>query len=120
MKTISPLAFGLVLALAAGAEAEAHARLVSADPPIGGVAKAPPQNLDLMFSEKISEKLSGATVKDAGGAAIPSVSMTENQGKGLMVMMRKPLKPGSYSVDWHAVASDDGHRTAGTYSFKVN
>jgi hypothetical protein len=120
MKTITPLMLGLALALAAAAEAQAHARLVSADPPINGVAKAPPQNLDLLFSEKISEKLSGAVVKDPSGKVIPAITMTEKAEKGLMVMMRQPLKPGVYSVSWHAVASDDGHRTEGTYTFKVN
>jgi hypothetical protein len=120
MKTIAPLALGFALALAASAQAQAHAKLVSADPPVGGVAKAQPQNLDLLFSEKISEKLSGASVKDAGGKAIPAMTMTEKAGAGLMVMLKQPLKPGVYSVTWHAVASDDGHRTEGTYSFTVN
>jgi len=119
MKTIISMAVGIALVLAAATQAQAHAKLVSAEPSAGGVAKTPPQNLDLLFSEKISEKLSGAAVKDKGGKVIPAITMTEKAGKGLMVMLKQPLKPGLYSVTWHAVASDDGHRTEGTYVFTV-
>ena len=118
--TIIRMALGLSLAAGLALSAQAHAKLVSADPPINGQTKAAPQNLDLLFSEEISEKLSGATVKGADGKAIPVTTMTEAKSKGLMVMMKTPLKPGAYTVDWHAVASDDGHKTKGTYSFTVN
>ena len=119
MTKMSSLAAGLALALAAAGAAGAHAKLVSADPPVDGAAKAPPSNVDLLFSEPISVKLSGATIKDAAGQAVAASSMTEKAGKGLALMMNTPLKPGAYTVDWHAVASDDGHRTAGTYKFTV-
>ena len=119
MKTLAAVAVGLSLALAVAGAASAHAKLVSADPAADGVAKTAPQNLDLLFSEEISEKLSGATVKGADGKAVPAATMTEKAGKGLMVMMKAPLKPGAYSVEWHAVASDDGHKTTGTYKFTV-
>lgn len=119
-KTMSRLALGLALTLAATAGAQAHAKLVSADPPIDGVAKAAPKNVDLLFSEEISEKLSGATIKDTDGRTVPASIMSEKANKGLMIMMKEPLKPGAYSVAWHAVASDDGHRTTGTYKFTVN
>ncbi len=119
MIRLRSLAAGLALALAAAGAAGAHAKLVSADPPIDGAAKAPPSNVELMFSEEISAKLSGATVKTAAGKAVSASSMTDKAGKGLMLMMKAPLKPGAYTVAWHAVASDDGHRTQGTYKFTV-
>ena len=119
MKTIVRMALGLTLAAAAVASAQAHAKLVSADPPVNGVAKEAPKNVNLLFSEEISEKLSGATITDAAGKAIPSAAMADKAGKGLMVMMKDPLKPGAYSVAWHAVASDDGHKTTGTFNFTV-
>ena len=49
----------------------------------------------------------------------PSTAMADQENKGLMVMPKEPLKPGDYKLDWHAVASDDGHRTAGTLNFTV-
>ena len=118
MNKISGLALGLAIALAASG-AEAHAKLVAADPPMGGVAKAKPSSLSLTFNEEISGKLSGASVKDGAGRAVTSSAMAEG-AKTLMVMLKQPLTPGVYSVAWHAVASDDGHRTTGTYKFTVN
>lgn len=35
-------------------------------------------------------------------------------------MLKQPLKSGAYTIGWHAVASDDGHRTAGSVKFRVN
>ncbi len=45
--------------------------------------------------------------------------MVDQKDKGLMVMAKEPLKPGEYKLAWHAVASDDGHRTTGTVNFSV-
>ncbi len=115
MKTIA-LALSLTLGFASGALA--HAKLVKSNPPAGGEAKDK-SNIELTFSEEISGKLSGAEVKDAAGAKVASASMADQANKGLMVMMKAPLKPGDYKLDWHAVASDDGHRTTGTLAFTV-
>jgi methionine-rich copper-binding protein CopC len=114
------LALGAVLALVGAAGAQAHAKLLRASPPIGGVANGAPGTLDLSFSEVISGDLSGATVTDARGKALTASAMLEpKDAKSLMVMLDKPLKSGTYTVAWHAVASDDGHRTSGTYVFTV-
>lgn len=117
MKTLTAV-LALTLALGATAAAEAHAKLVKSDPPAGGEPKDK-SNLELTFSEEISGKLSGATVMDSAGKKVVSTSMADQGNKGLMVMMKAPLAPGDYKVDWHAVASDDGHRTTGTVPFTV-
>ena len=116
MKTFAASALALALALGFAAEASAHAKLVKSDPPANGVAKDN-KTLELTFSEEISGKLSGAVVKDSAGKAVPSTAMADQDNKGLMVMMKEPLKAGAYKVEWHAVASDDGHRTSGAYAF---
>jgi len=74
----------------------------------------------LIFSEEISIKLSGAavTVSDGPIATAPA-AVVAGDPKALAVALKAPLKPGVYKVRWHAVASDDGHRTQGTYSFTV-
>jgi methionine-rich copper-binding protein CopC len=118
MKTFASAALALTLAFGFAAGASAHAKLVKSDPPAGGQPKDG-KNLELTFSEEISGKLSGATVKDAGGKTVASASMVDQNNKGMMVMMNEPLKPGAYKVDWHAVASDDGHRTNGTLALNV-
>lgn len=109
----------LALALAPWAAAEAHAKLVSSNPAAGATV-APTSNIALHFSEAISDKLSGAAVSDAANAKTPTSAMLEPKNpKTLMVMLAQPLKPGVYTVAWHAVASDDGHRTQGAFTFTV-
>lgn len=119
MKSLRSLVLGLALATTAGATAHAHAKLVAANPPANGVANGAIKTLDLSFSEAISGRLSDVTVKDAAGAALPATTTVAKAGKGLTVTLKGPLKPGAYTVAWHAVASDDGHRTSGTYGFTV-
>jgi hypothetical protein len=118
MKTLLASAVALALAFGFAAEASAHAKLVKSDPPAGGQAKDN-KSLELTFSEEISGKLSGATVKDSAGKTVASSAMVDQNGKGLMVMMKDPLKAGAYKVEWHAVASDDGHRTTGAVAFNA-
>ena len=116
MKTISRI--GLALALAAGmaGAANAHAKLLKADP-AKDATSASTNMAHLTFNESISGKLSGAKVTDAAGKIVPQSAMAD--GKTLMLTFKTALPAGTYKVDWHAVASDDGHRTDGTYSFSV-
>lgn len=120
MKAPLALTFGMSVALLTNGTAQAHAKLVSADPSMGGVAHAAPHTLDLRFSEEISGKLSGATVKGPDGKLTAVSVGVGKDGKSMTVTPKQPLKRGVYSVAWHAVASDDGHRTAGAYKFTVD
>jgi methionine-rich copper-binding protein CopC len=120
MNRIRTAAAGLALAALAAASAQAHAKLVGADPSAGGVARPGLESLSLAFSEPVSAALTGATVTDARGAAVPSSARLKPKTDAtLLVMLKAPLKPGVYTVAWRAVASDDGHRTTGVYSFTV-
>lgn len=116
MKTIARIGLALVLAAGMAGAASAHAKLVKSDPPAGAGA-APTNMAHLNFSEELSGKLSGAKVTDAAGKIVPQTAMAE--GKLMMLAFKAPLAAGTYKVDWHAVASDDGHRTEGSYSFTV-
>jgi methionine-rich copper-binding protein CopC len=118
VQTLASAALALTFALGFAAEASAHAKLVKSDPAEKG-QPTDKKNLELTFSEAISGKLSGAELKDAKGAKVATTSMVDQDNKGLMVMAKEPLKPGDYKLAWHAVASDDGHRTTGTVTFSV-
>ena len=118
MKTTIAAALALTLAFGFAAEASAHAKLVKSDPAANGEAKDK-KTIELTFSEEISGKLSGAAVKDAAGKTVASSTMVDQNGKGLMVMMKEPLKAGDYKLAWHAVASDDGHKTTGALAFSA-
>jgi methionine-rich copper-binding protein CopC len=118
MKTFASAALALSLAFGFAAGASAHAKLVKSDPAEKG-QPTDKKNFELTFSEEISGKLSGAALTDAKGAKVATTSMVDQGNKGLMVMAKEPLKPGDYKLAWHAVASDDGHRTTGTVTFSV-
>lgn len=118
MKTFASAALALTLAFGFAAEASAHAKLVKSDPAENG-QPSDKKNLELTFSEAISSKLSGAELTDAKGAKVATTAMADQGDKGLMVMAMEPLKPGDYKLAWHAVASDDGHRTTGIVNFSV-
>jgi len=118
MKTFASAALALALAFSFAAEASAHAKLVKSDPAEKG-QPTDKKNLELTFSEEISGKLSGAELTDAKGAKVATTSMVDQNNKGLMVMAKEALKPGDYKLAWHAVASDDGHRTTGAVNFSV-
>jgi methionine-rich copper-binding protein CopC len=117
-KSLASGALALMLTLGLAAQASAHAKLVKSDPAENG-QPSDKKTLELTFSEAISGKLSGAEVIDAAGQKVASTAMADQANKGLMVMLKEPLKAGEYKVDWHAVASDDGHRTTGTVNFTV-
>lgn len=118
VQTLASAALALTLALGFAAEASAHAKLIKSDPAEKG-QPADKKTLELTFNEEISGKLSGAELKDASGAKVATTSMVDQKDKGLMVMAKEVLKPGDYKLAWHAVASDDGHRTTGTLNFSV-
>jgi methionine-rich copper-binding protein CopC len=118
MRPIVSSALAALIAFSFAAGASAHAKLIKSDPWANGEAKDR-KKVELTFSEPISGKLSGASVKDARGKAIASTSMVDQKGKGLVISFKDGLRAGVYQLNWHAVASDDGHRTTGAFPFVV-
>lgn len=94
----------------------AHAHLQQASPAGGDTLATAPKQIALSFSEQLEPTFSGVAVTDADGhdveAAKPAIGDTS------MTVALKPLSPGVYHVNWHAVAIDT-HRTEGTYIFTV-
>ncbi len=94
----------------------AHAKLQQASPAAGDTLATAPKQIALSFSEQLEPTFSGVAVTDAGGhdveAAKPAIGGTS------MTVALKPLAPGVYHVNWHAVAVDT-HRTEGNYIFTV-
>ena len=116
---IIAIAAAFILALAATA-AFAHARLDTAVPAVGGTAPSSPSQLRLKFSEAVEPRFSGVTLTDSSGAAEPlGPSTVDPADKSVLVVkVGATLKPGVYTVTWHAV-SVDTHKTLGHYTFTV-
>ena len=102
------------------ANAFAHAELVSANPPANGTVQAAPNEISITFSEAVEEKFSTIEVLDDKAQRLDQgkPQTAPNDPKTLRVTV-KPLRSGTYKVIWHAVSSDDSHKTKGTYEFTV-
>jgi len=99
-------------------QAQAHAKLVSANPSANSSVSSP-QTILLKFSEAIAKKLSSMKLADAGGNPIAMMQMPAPDAKSLSIMPNATLPPGQYTVSWTAVSTDDGHKMTGAYHFTV-
>lgn len=110
------IAVAAALAFAAG-PAAAHARLVGATPePNSTVAST--RTLNLTFSERSIPAFSGFDVaNDAGEKIAIEVAFSED-GRTMTGTLTRPLASGAYRVAWR-IASSDGHRMTGSYTFTV-
>jgi methionine-rich copper-binding protein CopC len=109
----------LALAMIATA-ASAHALLQKAVPPVGGTVAASPKEIRIKFSEGVEPRFSGITLATEAGVAQPTGKPTVDPADAsvLIVTVGQPLKPGVYTVTWHAV-SVDTHKTQGGFNFTV-
>lgn len=112
------------LALAAG-PAFAHAKLLSevpaaVDAATPAPAPAPLTELRLVFSEQLNLAFSKLKLTDAAGkeVALGALALDPKDDKTLLAPLTGALPAGDYTVDWTAVSAD-GHKTTGTYTFKV-
>jgi methionine-rich copper-binding protein CopC len=109
----------IVIAGFISAVAYAHPALETAVPGQGATVSSP-KEIRLIFTEDLVASFSGLTVKDQSGNLVETASpaVDSNHRRELVVPISKPLQPGTYDVDWHAV-SVDTHRVSGHFSFKV-
>jgi methionine-rich copper-binding protein CopC len=109
------------LAFAAAASAAlAHAQLQKAVPAVGGTVTASPKEIRLKFSEGLEPRFSGIALTTQAGEAVtigkPAVDPADNST--FVAPISQPLKPGIYTVTWHAV-SVDTHKTQGSFNFTL-
>jgi copper resistance protein C len=98
----------------------AHAMLKKATPAVGGVVAASPSEIRINFSEGVEPNFSGLTLTSQAGGSIPvgKSSVDPSDNATLVTPVSQPLKPGVYTVNWHAVAVDT-HKTQGSFQFTV-
>jgi copper resistance protein C len=102
--------------LLASAQSLAHARLQSSTPADNAQLKDAPKTLSLNFSEAARLARLKLTLD---GKEIP-ISLDKDAKPGQSFTLTLPaLAPGSYTVEWAAVAADDGHVTKGTFKFSI-
>ena len=97
----------------------AHAHLLRATPADGSTVATAPSALVLDFSEGVQLSFTGVTVTGPDKAAVSTgAASVSSDGKEMTVPLAATLAAGTYTVAWHALATD-GHKTHGTYSFTV-
>ncbi|END6713871.1 CopC domain-containing protein YobA [Escherichia albertii] len=113
------LAF-LVASLTTTPSVWAHAHLTHQYPAANAEVTAAPQAISLNFSEGIESGFSGAKITDSQNESINTrpAKRNEQDKNQLIIPLADPLKPGTYTVNWHVV-SVDGHKTKGQYTFSV-
>jgi methionine-rich copper-binding protein CopC len=110
------IAVAVAVAFAAG-PAAAHARLVSATPAPNSTIAAT-RSISLTFSERTVPAFSGFDVINSAGEKVVVQTSVAEDGKTLTGTMARPLAAGAYRLDWR-IASSDGHRMTGSYTFSV-
>jgi copper resistance protein C len=105
----------------------AHTKVVASSPAQGTTVTKPKQ-VRLTFSEALLPPTVATSivmtampgVKNHGEMVIRNFTSSWSDGnKTLTLMLRQPLRAGTYDVRWQA-AGADGHRMKGTVSFTVS
>jgi len=121
-----PLKISLVFAtgLLLSTFAQAHPKLLSSTP-AEGADGAPPEKIELHFSENLMTQFSGAklVMTEMPGMAHSPMPMKARVSAGsdpktMLVTPLAPLPAGTYQVEWRAVSSDT-HPITGNVTFKV-
>jgi len=116
-----------VLAVLAGAfvallawPAFGHAVVRSSDPAAGEVLQRSPARVLIEFTERPDVQLTFVHVLDRSGTPVERGKAQPVSGNPNAVQVAVPTLPkGVYTVTWRTVSRDDGHVTAGSFSFGI-
>ncbi|WP_189252719.1 copper resistance CopC family protein [Lentzea flava] len=116
----SALVLALLAATAVAVPAQAHAELKSSNPASGAALDAPPQQIELTFSDTVSLPDGDAvTVTGPDGAKWP-VTQTHAVDRTITAKVDgAAAKAGAHTLEWRAQA-DDGDIISGKFTFTVN
>jgi copper resistance protein C len=114
MNKTSPLA--LFAALLISGTAFAHARLIQSSPAAESQLTEVPKTLALTFSEAAQLAMLKLSIS---GKEVPLVIDHSAKASSSITIPLPALQPGSYLVEWSALAADDGHVTRGQFAFSV-
>lgn len=115
---VTTAALASILAICAAAAASAHAHVVNSDPPANATVAAP-RTITLTFDEKLTPAFSGFELGMADGMRVNVKISLSRDGRNLIGTPDGKLMAGAYTITWHAVSAEDGHRTDGKVEFTV-
>ena len=110
----------LLLIFVAGlARLEAHAFLEHAEPAVGSTVQESPNEVRVLFTEKIEPALSSVEVFDASGKEVDKRDVHVDSANHALLRVSLPqLQAGTYKVVWRVV-SVDTHVTNGSFTFRI-
>jgi methionine-rich copper-binding protein CopC len=98
--------------------AGAHAFIKTATPAVGSTVAQSPSQVVIDFTEGVEPSFSSIVVQDAKGATVATGATHLVGGDTHLGLDIAPLPPGTYTVVWHATATDT-HKTEGKFTFTV-
>jgi methionine-rich copper-binding protein CopC len=105
--------------VAAAAPAWGHAFPDHSDPRVGHTVDAPPPAVRIWFDGAIEPVFSTLRVEDGDKRRVDkNDARVDPVDRTLLEVSLPPLSPGRYQVFWSVVARD-GHRTEGSFPFRV-
>jgi methionine-rich copper-binding protein CopC len=96
--------------------AYAHVHLHESMPADGSTLKAPPSQLQLVFSE--AARLTALTIRKNGETEARKVAPLPTEVAARFSVNLPPLTPGRYRIEWRALSADH-HVASGALSFAV-
>jgi methionine-rich copper-binding protein CopC len=123
-RRIGPDAAAVILSLAAAlllapGGAWAHAFPDHSEPRVGHTVDAPPPVVRIWFDGEIEPVFSTIRVEDANKQRVDKGDGRVNPKDNTILEVTLPtLAPGRYQVFWSVVARD-GHRTEGSFPFRI-
>ena len=109
-----------VCAVLAVSAAQAHPRLMRAEPAPGSTVATSPTAIRLTFSIPIEVRFSRVRLVDSTGQQIhlSAATVDPHDAKEVVVAVPAPLIAGDYRVEWRVVGVDT-HWKAGRYAFRI-
>lgn len=105
---------------ATGGRVLAHAQLVASSPGAGEIVAESPDELRLIFSERLEAQITSLDIVGEDGTAVATrVGEIDPDDPYALVVAEPDLPDGIYSVTWRTLSADDGHTAEGFFSFGV-
>jgi copper transport protein len=116
---LAVLAATLGFGVADAGPAAAHAVVTNSTPTDGQVVAAPPNEVQVQFSERVSSDVGGLTVLNADGDRVDNDDSTMGEtGLVLRASVESGLSEGTYVMNYRVISAD-GHPIAGSIVFGV-
>ncbi len=109
-----------ICALLAASAAQAHPRLMHAEPAPASTVATSPTAIRLIFNMPIEVKFASVRLFSSTGQQVhlSSVTVDPRDTKEVVVAVPSLLTAGDYSVEWRVVGVDT-HWKAGRYAFRI-